>query len=91
MEMVDLFPEMRVFISGLRGIDKLNVCDNCKPTVGCEEYFPGALYQKSKCSLCGYEGNIVNVAIARKVMELGINPIEYATHGQLLVFSSTHI
>jgi len=91
MEVVDLFPEMRIFVSGLRGIDKLNVCDNCKSAVGCEEYFPGALYQKGKCSLCGYEGNIVNVAIARKVMELKINPIEYATHGQLLVYSSTHV
>lgn len=85
-----MFPEMTVFISGLRGINKLNVCDNCKSTVGCEEYFPGALYQGGTCSLCGYRGNIVNVAIARKVMELGINPIDYATHGQLLVHSKTY-
>ncbi len=83
-----MFPKMRIFISGLRGIDKLNVCDNCKSSVGCEEYFPGALYKIGSCSLCGYTGNIVNVAIARKVMELEINPIEYATHGQLLVYSS---
>ncbi len=80
-----MFPEMRVFISKLRGINKLNVCDNCTSTVGCDEYFPGALYQHGQCKLCGYEGNVVNVAIAKKVMELQINPIEYAKHGQLLV------
>ncbi len=34
-----MFPQMRVYISGLRGIDKLNVCDNCKVDVGCTECF----------------------------------------------------
>ncbi len=66
VEVTAMFPQMRVYISGLRGIDKLNVCDNCKVDVGCTECFPGALYQSGTCSLCGYKGNIVNVAIARK-------------------------
>ena len=82
-----MYPEMRAFIANLRGIDKLNICDNCKAQMGVHDCFPGALYQQGKCSLCGYEGNIVNVAIARKVLELKINPIEYATHGQLLIYT----
>jgi len=81
-----MFPEMTMYIAKLKGINRLNVCDNCKPAIGCDEYFPGALYQHGECSLCGYKGNIVNVSIAQKVMELQINPIEYATHGQLLIY-----
>jgi len=81
-----MYPEMTVFIAKLKGINRLNVCDNCKTTIGCEQYFPGALYQHGECSLCGYEGNIVNVSIAQKVMELQINPIDYAENGQLLVY-----